>query len=281
MCFNEQEALPHVISDIRAAFKDQPYSYEILVVDDGSTDKSFSIAQQLNCRVIRHHHRRGAGAAFKTGVLAAQAPLMAMLDADGTYTAADIPKMLEYFPEFDQVNGARTSEKGDLPILRTPAKWLVRMFVSLLANKMIPDLQTGLKAFKRDLILPYLWVIPDKFSHCPLITLAFLCNQRSVKYIPTEYHQRIGGQSKFHPIKDTAYVLFSVCRFMMYFYPKRILFPVAFILVLMGILMAPYTVHATWVGFFLILSGIFVGILGILADLIVTRLEVKSEEPEQ
>jgi Tfp pilus assembly protein PilF len=142
-----------------------------------------------------------------------------MLDADGTYTAADIPKMLEYFPDFDQVNGARTSEQGDLPLLRAPVKWLVRMFVSLLVNKKIPDLQTGLKAFKRDMMLPYLWVIPDKFSHCPLITLAFLCNGHTVKYIPTEYHKRIGGRSKYHPIKDTAYVLMQVCRFMMYFNP--------------------------------------------------------------
>ena len=216
LCYNEQEALPKVIADIRAAFEGKEYSYEILLVDDGSTDKSASIAQELSCRVVRLPIRRGAGAACKTGIRSAQGAIIAMLDADGMYTAADIPKMLEYFPDFDQVNGARTSEQGDLRWLRVPAKWLVRMFVSLLANKKIPDLQTGLKAFKRDMALPYLWIIPDKFSHCPLLTLAFLCNGHPVKYIPTQYHQRIGGRSKFHPIKDTAYVLMSVCRFFIY-----------------------------------------------------------------
>jgi polyisoprenyl-phosphate glycosyltransferase len=235
-CYNEQEALPKVIADIRAAFDGKEYSYEILVVDDGSTDKSAAIAQDLSCRVIRLPAHRGAGAACKTGISSSKGAIIAMLDADGTYTAADIPKMLEYFPEFDQVNGARTSEQGTLPFLRTPAKWMVRMFVSLLANKKIPDLQTGLKVFKRDMMLPYLWVIPDKFSHCPLITLAFLCNGRQVKYIPTEYHQRIGGRSKFHPITDTVYVLMSVCRFFIYFYPLRILLPVALVLILFSIL---------------------------------------------
>lgn len=239
-CYNEEESLPKVIADIRAAFEGDKHSYEVLVVDDGSTDNSASIAQSFSCRVIRHGTRRGAGAACKTGILSARGTIIAMLDADGTYTAADIPKMLEYFPEFDQVNGARTSEKGDLPLLRAPVKWLFRIFVCLLANRTIPDLQTGLKTFKRDLILPYLWVIPDKFSHCPLITLAFLCNGRPVKYIPTEYHKRVGGRSKFHPIIDTAYVIMSVCRFFIYFHPLRIISLAAFILIMLFILQMLY-----------------------------------------
>ena len=236
-CYNEAESLPCVITDIRAAFEGRPYAYEILLVDDGSTDQSAAIAQSRSCRVIRHFQRRGAGAAFKTGVLASNAEIIVMLDADGTYTAADIPRMLEYFPEFDQVNGARTSEKGDLPWLRAPAKWMVRMFASLLAGKRIPDLQTGLKAFKRQVMLTYLWIIPDKFSHCPLITLAFLCNHHSVKYIPTEYHKRIGGYSKFHPVGDTLYVLAQICRFFIFFAPWRIFLPVSILLVLISLVL--------------------------------------------
>ena len=245
MCFNEEEALAQVVADIRTAFQNTKYLYEILLVDDGSTDKSFSIAQGLSCRVIGHDAHRGAGAAFRTGVLSSQSNIIVMLDADGTYTAADIPQMLEYFPQFDQVNGARTSEQGDLPLLRAPAKWLVRMFVSLLANKKIPDLQTGLKAFKRDIMLKYLWIIPDKFSHCPLITLAFLCNGYLVKYIPTEYHKRIGGRSKFHPITDTIYVLMQVCRVMICFNPWRMFFLFVLLLILPSTLILFYSVHQT------------------------------------
>src|ERR1700729_4198052 len=86
MCYNEEDALPQVIGDIHAALGGDKYSYEILVVDDGSTDKSGLIAEALSCRVLRHVLRRGAGAAFKTGVNAAQGSIIVMLDADGTYT---------------------------------------------------------------------------------------------------------------------------------------------------------------------------------------------------
>ncbi|MDE2027041.1 MAG: glycosyltransferase family 2 protein [Candidatus Omnitrophica bacterium] len=213
LCYNEQESIARVIADVRAAFKDQKYFYEILLVDDGSTDRSVALAEPLSSRVVRHASRQGAGAAFKTGVLNARGPIIAMLDADGTYTAADLPVMLSYLPEFDQVSGARTSEQGTWPVLRTLAKWLLRMFTSLLAGKRIPDLQTGLKVFKKDMLLPSLWIIPDKFSYCVMITLIFLCRGRRVKYIPTEYHKRTGGSSKFHPIIDTVYVVMQICRF--------------------------------------------------------------------
>ncbi|MDE2215323.1 MAG: glycosyltransferase family 2 protein [Candidatus Omnitrophica bacterium] len=222
LCYNEQEALPGVVRDIRAAFQGNKHSYEVLVVDDGSTDNSAAIARDLSCRLVRHPLRQGAGAAFRTGVSSARGGIIAMIDADGTYTPADIPRMLEYFPDYDQVNGARTSEQGTWVLLRAPVKWGLRMFTSLLAGKVIPDLQTGLKAFKRKMMLPYLDVIPDKFSLCPLITLVFLCHGRRLKYIPTEYHKRAGGRSKFHPVVDTAYVFFQICRFFWRFYRGRL-----------------------------------------------------------
>lgn len=220
MCRNEEKALSYVIKDIRAAFQSKKYSYEILVVDDGSTDQSANIARGLSCRVISHAQTRGAGAACKTGVLASKGNIVVMLDADGTYTAADIPLMLEFFPQVDQVNGARTSEQGYLPLLRVPAKWVVRMFASLLVNRLIPDLQTGLKAFKKDLILPYLWMIPDKFSYATLMTIIFLCKGYAVTYIPTQYHKRIGS-SKYRPFRDTLYVVKNIIKVVVYFKPLR------------------------------------------------------------
>src|SRR5437016_4575939 len=100
LCYDESEALPKVIGDIRQGFEGTRYAYEILLVDDGSNDKSSAIAQGLSCRVVSHNVRRGAGAALRTGVLSARGSIVAMLDADGTYTAGDIPKMLGYFPEY-------------------------------------------------------------------------------------------------------------------------------------------------------------------------------------
>lgn len=274
-CYNEEKALPKVVGDIRAALAGKKYSYEIIVVDDCSTDKSVSIAESLACRLIRHVVRRGAGASRKTGILAAKGDIVVMLDVDGTYTAADIPKMLEYFPDFDQVNGARTSEQGMLPLLRVPTKWLLRMLTSFLINQRIPDLNTGLKAFKRDIMLRYLWLIPDGFSCVSSMTIVFLCSGHPVKYIPTEYHKRI-GHSKFNPIKDTYCSFMSILRIIAYFYPLRVSFAIALLLIVGGVLKSLYDFYFILKRFqvssiILIFSGIVVGVQGLLSHLIMVR----------
>jgi polyisoprenyl-phosphate glycosyltransferase len=219
-CYNEEQALPSVIKEIRSAMGGTRYSYEILVSDDRSTDKSASVAEDLGCRVIHSPSKRGSGSARKKGILGAKGEIIVMMDADGSYTASDIPKMLEYFPQYEQVNGARTSEKGEYVLLRLPAKWFIRMLASLLSWHRIPDLNTGLKAFRRDTMLQYLWAIPDGFSCVSSMTLAYLCNGHSVKYIPTESRKRI-GKSKFHPFFDTFSYIVTVFRLIIYFGPLK------------------------------------------------------------
>jgi glycosyltransferase involved in cell wall biosynthesis len=216
--YNEALAIRGVLAEVVEALADEALSYEILVVDDASTDDTADIAQQfaLDCwqcevRVIRCPENRGAGAARKVGVRAARGEVVVMLDADGTYPANAIPELLQYFPAYDQVNGARTSEQGTLPWLRGPAKWFIRMLACYLTGCRIPDLNTGLKAFKRDAMLPWLWVVPNGFSCVTTMTLAFLTNGYAVKYVPTPYRRRI-GHSKFHPITDTWAYLATVLR---------------------------------------------------------------------
>ena len=272
-CYNEGEALSSVINDIRAAMEDSNYTYEILVVDDNSKDRSAEIAAELGCRVIRHSINKGSGGSRKTGILAAKGKIIAMLDADGTYTASDIPKMLALFPQYDQVNGARTSEEGTLPFLRYPAKWIIRMIASILAGRLIPDLNTGLKAFKRDIMLQYLWSIPNGFSCVSSMTLAFMCNGYSVAYIPTAYHRRIGA-SKFHPVGDTYRYVLTVFRLITYFNPLKIFFPAAVFLIIFGVAKSLYDFffvirRLQLSDIIILISGVVIGFQGLLADLIV------------
>jgi glycosyltransferase involved in cell wall biosynthesis len=279
-CYNEEEALPKVIGDIRKALDSTKYSYEILVVDDQSTDQSAAIAQKLGCRVIVRPVRKGAGASRKTGILAARGDIIVMLDADGTYAAEDIPTMLAFFPAYDQVNGARTSEQGTLPWLRGPAKWAIRQLASFISRQKIPDLNTGLKAFKKEMMLPYLWTIPDGFSCVSSMTLAFLCNGHPVKYFPTVYHKRI-GQSKFHPIKDTYNYILTVFRLITYFDPLRVFFPMAASLIVVGVIKSLYdyyvVIHRLQLSdIILILSGVVIGFQGLLADLIVAQARARN-----
>ncbi len=273
-CFNEEEAIGPVIDDVRAAMRDDPHTYEILVVDDCSTDRTAEIAESKGVRVARRPVNGGSGAGRKTGILQAGGEIIVMLDGDGTYHAADIPNLLREFPEYDQVNGARTSEEGTLKFLRVPAKWFIRRLAIYLSGKPIPDLNTGLKAFKREIMLKYLWVIPDGFSCVTTMTLAFLCNGHPVKYIPTQYHKRI-GKSKFHPIKDTSKYLFTVIRMVMYFNPLKVFFPLGFLLMLIGAILGGK--HFSMGkgleqgDITIVLVGFMTCVLGMLADLIVAQ----------
>jgi glycosyltransferase involved in cell wall biosynthesis len=217
-CYNEEKAIGIVLENIQGVMQNQKYSYEIIVVDDASSDNTYQLAKDKGVKVIKRTTRGGSGSARKTGIIAAEGEIIVMLDGDGSYEARDIAKLLSYFPEYDQVNGARTSEQGSLKYLRSPAKWLIRKLACYLTGTEIPDLNTGLKAFKRNIMLDYLWILPDGFSCVTSITLAFLCNGYSVKYIPTAYYPRI-GKSKFHPIIDANKYILTVLRIVTYFNP--------------------------------------------------------------
>ncbi|HOM15876.1 MAG TPA: glycosyltransferase family 2 protein [Thermoguttaceae bacterium] len=274
--YNEQEAIAHVLQEVVWAMASTKIHYEILVVDDGSTDQTAEIAeafarqcQDCPVRVVRLPENRGAGAARKVGIRHARGDVVVMLDADGSYPADCIPELLRYFPSYDQVNGARSSEQGRWPWLRGPAKWLIRKLACYLTGKNIPDLNTGMKAFKRGAMLPWLWVVPDGFSCVTTMTLAFLTNGYAVKYVPIAYRPRI-GRSKFHPIRDTAAYVSTVLRMVLYFRPLRIFLPLAFLILALGILMSLGSFLGVGavqpVGMMLLAVGWMTGMVGLLAE---------------
>jgi glycosyltransferase involved in cell wall biosynthesis len=288
--YNEELAIRGVLEEIvetlSAGCDGEPIEYEILVVDDASTDRTAEVVEQFaaecwQCaqenvavRLIRCPENRGAGAARKVGIRAARGELIVMLDADGTYPAAAIPELLRHFPAYDQVNGARTSERGTLPWLRTAAKWLIRMLACYLTGKKIPDLNTGLKAFRRDAMLPWLWVVPDGFSCVTTMTLAFLTNGYAVKYVPVEYRRRI-GHSKFHPLRDTLSYLSTVLRIVLYFRPLKIFMPLAGLMVSLGAVKSLWSFYATTSmqesDIVVLVAGFLTGMLGLLAEVIVAH----------
>jgi glycosyltransferase involved in cell wall biosynthesis len=274
--YNEQEAIAPVIAEVREALREWPGRWEILVVDDASTDQTARRAAEQGVRVIRRPENGGSGASRKTGTRAARGRLIAMLDADGTYVPSYLPEILSYFPDYDQVNGARTSEQGTLKALRFGAKLLIRKLAEWISGKRIPDLNTGMKVYKRDLMLRYLWCMPDGFSCVTSMTLAFLCNGHPVKYVAVDYRKRI-GTSKFHPVKDAAKYFSTMVRIIMYFRPLRVFFPMSAIL---AVLAGAFCVfHSTRRGHLaledteviLTVTSLMVLVIGLLADLIVAQ----------
>lgn len=271
--YNEESAIGQVIDEIKEAMgKTQ---YEILVIDDASTDRTAEIAKEKCVRVIRRVMRGGSGAARKTGIQEALGEIIVMLDVDGSYTASDIPEMLKFFPEYDQVIGARRTEEGSLKFLRIPAKWFIRALASYLSKRKIPDLNSGLRAFKKSAMLKYLWAIPDGFSCVSSMTLSFLCNGHPVRWIPTEYRARI-GKSKFHPVKDTSNYILTVIRMIMYYNPLRVFLPMSLLLLAIGVVKSIYDRffgigRMQLADIVILMTGVVVVTLGLIADLIVAQ----------
>jgi len=166
------------------------------------------------------------------------------------------------------------STQGSLPWLRLPAKWLIRKLASYLTGHKIPDLNTGLKAFKRQTMLEWLWVVPDGFSCVTTMTLAFLTNGYAVKYVPVEYRPRI-GKSKFHPIKDTLSYLATVLRMVLYFRPLKVFLPLSGLVIGVGLLKSVLSFRLTGSmqesDVVIMVAGFMTCMLGLLAEVIVAH----------
>ena len=233
--FNEKGHLDDEIERIRKTMDDSAYSYEIVVVDDGSTDGSGQRLREIEgIRLLQFSTNRGSGSARKYGTMSARGRIVVWTDVDMTYPNDTMPELLAELDGFDQVVGARTTEEGTLKLLRMPAKWMIRKLASYLTGVSIPDLNSGFRAFRRDIALQFLHLLPKGFSCVTTITMAFLSNGYSVRYVPIEYAPR-AGESKFHWWKDTKRYLLQVLRLTLMWEPMRVFGPPAAVLTLIGV----------------------------------------------
>ncbi|NLS76085.1 MAG: glycosyltransferase family 2 protein [Chloroflexi bacterium] len=277
--YNEEQAIGPVIEETIRAMDAAGRPYEIIVVDDGSRDGTAQVVRGYpRVKLIQHHTNRGGGAARTTGIHAAQSEYVLVTDGDGSYPAQDTPRLFGALERCDMVVGARTREAGTVKLLRSFAKNAIRGLASLLTGRPIPDLNSGMRAFKKSLALRYLHLLPPGHSWVSTITLAFMNDGLRVDFAPIDYYPRV-GHSTFHPIKDTWKYLLTVLRTTIYFNPLRVYLPLAGLLMGVGALKALADLFiagrangaaVTWV-----VGGALAAGLGFLADLIVRR----SKEP--
>jgi len=280
-CFNEQDHVVQEIERISDAMDASGYSYELLVIDDASTDDTLEVVRAAaprfpHLRLMPFRRNGGSGTARRIGTQEARGEIVVWTDADMTYPNERIPEfigMLLEDPTIDQVVGARTSEEGTHKLLRVPAKWLIRKIAEILSNSRIPDLNSGLRAFRRTVALPYLRLLPPGFSCVTTLTLAFLSNQHDIRYEPISYAKR-AGTSKFKFFRDAYRYILQVLRMVMYFNPLKVLMPVAFWLLLIAVAKGIYDMVVHPVRFatntvLLFVTGMLVACVALLADLIV------------
>lgn len=230
-CYNEKGAIEETIESLKGIIGDS-VEYEIIVVDDGSTDGSGDLLRGIKdshegLTVLHHPMNRGYGAALKTGVVHASADYIVITDADGTYPNERIPELVATAVEggWDMVVGSRTAADAKYSKLRSIPKFFLKRYASWIARTPIPDINSGLRVFRRELARKYVPILPDGFSFTTTITLAMLTNYREVLFVPIGYSPRI-GKSKIKPIRDTLNFFALIARTGMYFAPLRVILPV-------------------------------------------------------
>jgi glycosyltransferase involved in cell wall biosynthesis len=272
---NEEHAAGPTVERVRAALAGLQLNCEIILVDDGSRDGTRVAAERTGARVLGSPVNRGYGWALKHGIGASRSKYIAILDADGTYPPEALPKLLELASSADMVVGDRSEAMRNVPLVRRPAKWILSKLANFLARQNIPDLNSGLRVFKRDSLERFIGLLPDGFSFTTTITLCMLCSYMRVTYMPIEYGKRI-GHSKIRAMDFFNFVLL-VLRIVVLFQPLRIFMPLGAMLFLLGIAKTIYDLtlmNLSESAIFCLLAALIIWSMGLIADMI-SRLHLR------
>ena len=280
--FNEEGAVQATVEDVRRALDGARVSHEIIVVNDGSSDNTVVAARASGARVVNFTDNGGYGHALKAGIAASDSDLVAILDADGTYPPEALPAMIQMAALSDMVVGDRGPGMTNVPFVRRPAKWILKVLASILARRKINDVNSGLRVFRRPALERFVPLLPDGYSFTTTITLCMLASNLTVVYYPIHYGQRI-GHSKIKARHFFKFV-FLVVRLTVLFQPLRIFLPLGAILFVAGVASAinDISVMTPSTGAILgILAAVMVWSLGLWADRAARLRHARLEPPGQ
>ncbi len=275
--FNEEAVIESFLGKLKQVLTGVNGSYEIIVVDDGSSDKTFSIASNIpDIKVIKHPYNKGNGAAVKTGIMRASGEKLFIIDADGQHDPQYILEMHKLLDEYDLVIGARESFGAGK---RGFGNVVVSRLSSYLSGILMPDLTSVFRAFKKEKMLEFIDLLPNGYSLPSTSTLAFATSGYNVKFIPITAHVRQGGNSNINVSMDGVKFLVLIFRMISLFKPLKIFMPVSIFLLSFGFIWALRGYYLTKVisslGTMILLFGIFTFLFGLLADQMAeTRLSI-------
>jgi len=279
--FNEEKVIEETIQTLHAVLAKSMQSFEIIAVDDGSTDNTPAILKNIplqSLHIETHPINRGYGASVKTGIRRSKGEWIATVDADGTYPLQSFPELLSAMKDqkTDMVVGARIKKGVKIPLMRRPAKFTINWLANILCGMKIPDVNSGMRIFTRDLAERFMHLYPQRFSFTMTITLAALTNDYLVHFVPIDYHKRIGGSTMskgLNGFRHFLQFLNLIIRIVTYFRPLRFFAWPSAILIFFGFGHIIWTMtqenNISDAGLLLLISGIQIGLFGLLADVVV------------
>jgi glycosyltransferase involved in cell wall biosynthesis len=273
--YNEEGAVGSTVAQINDTLSKLPIRFEIIVVDDGSTDGTRREAERTGARVIASTQNDGYGGALKRGIAASHSKLVAILDADGTYPPASLVQMIEIAEAADMVVGDRGPAMRNVSLVRRPAKWILGALAAFLVGRRIPDINSGLRVFRRESLQKFIPLLPDGFSFTTTITLCMLCTKMRVEYLPISYGKRV-GHSKIRPAHFLTFLVLLL-RIIVLFRPLRFFMPLGALLFMLGLAKAAYDItkmNLSESAIFGLLAALIIWSLGLVADMI-SRLHLR------
>ncbi len=268
--YNEAGAIGHVVHRVKDVLKPTGHSFEILVIDDGSSDGSAKAAADAGAQVIRHPYNKGNGAAIKTGIRAAKGNIIIFMDGDGQHDPQDILRLARSIIEdgYDMVVGARTRD-SQASWYRGIANRIYNEFATYLTDFPVEDLTSGFRAIRRKLALQFCYLLPNTFSYPSTITISIIKAGYSLKYEPIQAAQRT-GKSKIKIFRDGLRFLLIITKISMLFSPLKIFLPAGTLIFLPGFLYAIYKllIGKPWtIPIVILLSiGTLIVMMGFLAE---------------
>ncbi|MCF8261075.1 MAG: glycosyltransferase family 2 protein [Melioribacteraceae bacterium] len=275
--FNEEASIANTILEIKKYLNDIDSQSEIIAVNDGSSDKTASELNKIpDISIINHRVNKGYGASLKSGIRNAKYSDIVITDADGTYPNHEIKRLYEHYNDsrLDMVVGARIGENVSYPWYKKVPKYFILKLANYITEYRIPDINSGLRIFKKNIALKYYHLFSNGFSFTTSITVSMLCSDYDIDFVPIDYYKR-EGKSKIKPIRDTIGFFSLLLRIALYFRPFKFFSPIIYFL-LFGSIFVLYRDIVVYGDLsqssvlFPIFTFLFFS-LGLMADLLIKR----------
>jgi glycosyltransferase involved in cell wall biosynthesis len=270
--FNEEKGIEKTILDLKSYVNAK--GWNIIIVNDGSTDKTAEVLKRItDIEVIEHPYNKGYGASLKTGISYAKTELIAFYDADGQHKPEDLERLFDNFMNYDMLVGKRGKDSHQ-DWIRKPGKWVLSKVANYLTERKIPDLNSGLRIIKRDVIIKMLHLFPQGFSFSTTSTIAFMNMGYNVGYYPIVVNKRV-GTSTVKQFKHGSSTLMLMLRLIVLFNPLKVFMPASIFLLFFGaiyeiifgiVMLLPDNFRLIPAAFFMILTSILIFFFGLMVD---------------